>query len=298
MRPGLTPAELAAVDAAIERALATGDESGLEILGYGEISTVVAWPTGSGPQCAKRLPLFPDRAAFEAYAACVATYLERLAAAGIEPLPTEVQGLDRPGGAVAGYCVQRVQPAGALLHRALGELPRDAAVGVFEDLLDLVEHTVSPRLGLDGQVSNWVLEGRRLLYLDVSTPLMRDGEGREALDVELFLASLPWALRGVVRRFLLARILGTYYRARSVILDLLGNLHKERLDHLVEPFLERANARLEPPITPNEVLAYYREDARMWELLQRLRRLDRAWQRKVRGRTYPFLLPGRIERHV
>ena len=34
------------------------------------------------------------------------------------------------------------------------------------------------------------------------------------------------------------------------------------------------------------------------ELLQRLRRLDRAWQRRVRRRVYPFLLPGRIERHV
>jgi hypothetical protein len=30
--------------------------------------------------------------------------------------------------------------------------------------------------------------------------------------------------------------------------------------------------------------------------LPRIRRLDRVWRRKVRPRTYPFLLPGRIER--
>jgi hypothetical protein len=32
------------------------------------------------------------------------------------------------------------------------------------------------------------------------------------------------------------------------------------------------------------------------ELLQRLRRADRWWQRTVRRRPYPFLLPGRIDR--
>ncbi len=298
MRPGLTPEELRAVDAAIGRALETGDEGHLRILGYGEISTVVEWPSATGPQCAKRLPVFPDRAAWEAYAACVETYLEGLATRGIEPLPTALQSLDRADGTVTGYCVQRVSSPGSLLHRALGRMEAAEALGTFERLLDLVVSAVSPAFGLDGQVSNWVLDGDSLAYLDVSTPLMRDADGREALDVELFLASLPWALRGLVRRFMLHEILDKYYDVRGVILDILGNLHKERLDHLVEPFLELANRRLERPIAPREVAAYYRSDARMWELLQRLRRLDRAWQRTVRRRTYPFLLPGRIERHV
>ncbi len=298
MTPELAPEELAAVDTAIERALATGDETGLEILGYGEISTVVAWPAAGGARAAKRLPIFPDRAAFEAYAACVERYLAGLASAGIETLPTAVQALVRPGGTVAGYCIQMVHPPENLLHRALGRLEIPGALDVLHGLFDRILAAVTPRLGLDGQVSNWILGDGRLLYLDVSTPLMRDGRGREALDVGLFLASLPWALRGLVRRFMLGKILDKYYEPRGVILDLLGNLHKERLAHLVEPALEVVNPRLAEPITTGEVLAYYREDARMWELLQRLRRLDRAWQRRVRRRTYPFLLPGRIERHV
>ncbi len=53
---------------------------------------------------------------------------------------------------------------------------------------------------------------------------------------------------------------------------------------------------VEPPITSEEAERYYRDDARMWELLQRLRRADRWWQRTVRRRPYPFLLPGRIAR--
>ena len=36
---------------------------------------------------------------------------------------------------------------------------------------------------------------------------------------------------------------------------------------------------------------YFARDKRLWLLMQRLRRADRAWQRRVRRRAYPFLLP-------
>ena len=49
-------------------------------------------------------------------------------------------------------------------------------------------------------------------------------------------------------------------------------------------------------ISEEEVRRYYRSDARLWEALLRLRRLDRAWCRHVRRRTYPFLLPAKVER--
>jgi hypothetical protein len=46
-----------------------------------------------------------------------------------------------------------------------------------------------------------------------------------------------------------------------------------------------------------EVHDYYRSDARLWSLLLRVRELDRAWQRRVRRRAYPFLLPRETKRH-
>jgi hypothetical protein len=73
---------------------------------------------------------------------------------------------------------------------------------------------------------------------------------------------------------------------------------KERLERWLPAFLEESNARVRPALSQEEVRRYYAADARTWALLQRLRRLDRAWQRRVRRRPYPFLLPGRIERHV
>ncbi len=57
-----------------------------------------------------------------------------------------------------------------------------------------------------------------------------------------------------------------------------------------------ANDRVDPPLTVDEVRKYYRSDARTWEVLLRLRRADQWWQRRVRRRTYPFLLPEPTER--
>ena len=106
---------------------------------------------------------------------------------------------------------------------------------------------MDPSLGLDGQLSNWAITDEdRLVYLDVSTPLMRDSEGHEALDTDLFLSSLPWALRPVVKRFMLRDILATYYRPRTIIVDFLANLYKEKLSHLLPDLIERANGAIDP----------------------------------------------------
>ena len=95
---------------------------------------------------------------------------------------------------------------------------------------------------------------------------------------------------------MLADILDKYYEPRGVALDLLGNLHKERLGALVPELLARANRRVGQPFAADEPARYYASDKRMWEVLQAVRRFDRAWQRRIRRRTYPFLLPGKIER--
>jgi hypothetical protein len=121
-------------------------------------------------------------------------------------------------------------------------------------------------------------------------------EGRALLDVDLLVRSVPWLLRGPIKRFLAPRILDGYRILRSVYLDLCGNLVKQGLESWLPAFLEQANGHLDEPISPAEVHRYYRSDARLWALLLRIRRLDRAWQRRVRRRPYPFLLPREIER--
>lgn len=284
--------DLPALDERIERALDTGDETGLDVIGYGEISSVVSY---CGWAC-KRLPLFDSEARVDAYRAVFDRYLAALRARGVTVVHSELRAIETTGG-IAVYCVQPIVPPERLAVRYLASAADGDARALFEAVVEHVLATIAPGLGLDAQLSNWVLGGSGgVEFIDVTTPLLRDADGREALDTDLFLASLPWALRGIVRRFLLRGILATYYDPRAAIVDLLANLFKERLDRLIPGFLACANARLDRAIEAREIHRYYAADKRTWSSLLWLRRLDRGWQTKIRRRQYPFLLPGRIAR--
>ncbi len=283
---------IAELETDVRRALETGDESGLEILGYGEISLVVAHDTPEGRFACKRLPEFADGDSLERYTAVFGEYLASLDGAGIEVVRSELVRVPGDGPVIA-YCVQPVLDSASLGPVVAGG---EQSGEFLRSVIDTTFATINPRVGLDAQISNWALVDGRLVYLDVTTPFLRNEEGAEKADLELFLSSLPWLMRAPVRTFLLDEILKTYYDPRSTLVDLIGNLHKERLDQAVPIATEAANAHADPPITPEEVRKYYSRDARMWALLQRVRRIDRGWQRHIRRRPYPFLLPQNIDR--
>jgi hypothetical protein len=289
-------ASLAALERTVEHALETGDERGLRVLGQGEISLALGWPADRPAVAAKRLPPFSSRAAAAAYADTLGRYLAALRAAGIEPVETTLRSIERPGGGVAVYCVQPALDPASLLPRVLArERPSDGHP-LVRAVVDAVARAVSPRVGLDAQVSNWAVADGALRYLDVTTPLLARPDGRPELDAHLFLASLPWALRRPVRALVLPALLGRYHSRRGVLLDLCANLVKERLTAWLGVFLAAANERVSPPLTEREVRRDYAIDAFRWEALLRLRRLDRFWQRRIRRRTYPFLLPRPLPR--
>ncbi|MFE7068659.1 DUF6206 family protein [Streptomyces sp. NPDC057620] len=288
--------ELAQLEDRVRAALRTMDDSALDVLGYGEVSLVLRLQSGDDVFACKRLPVFPDRARLERYEEGLREYLRRLGDNGLTVADTELWHTRLPSGRITAYCVQRELPSHRLCSRLLHTEDDIWIKDFFSRFLDRVEHAVEPTLGLDAQANNWMDVGGELVYLDVTTPLMRDARNRERLDVRLFFSSLPWVLRDAVRISMTRSIFDKFYETRGVLLDFLGNLYKERLHELVPAFLEQANARLSKPITVEEVAAYYRDDARMWELIQRLRQADRFWHHRIRRRTYPFLLPPRVER--
>jgi len=142
----------------------------------------------------------------------------------------------------------------------------------------------------------------QLWYMDTSTPLYRI-DGAEQLDPELFLRSAPSFLRWVLRLFFMDDVVNRYYDFRLVVIDLLGNLHKEGAAKLIPAlvsaanrfFAEQVSEMAIEPITEKEVDDYYREDAFIWRLYLGLRRLDR-WLHQAVGKHYPYILPGKIER--
>ncbi len=291
-------APLDEVEAAVAEALVRVSDEGLRILGYGEITLVVGWPAAEPAWACKRLPVFADDGAAARYREQFDRYLDLLADRGVTPVPSTLTTLPAAtdGGGIAAYVVQPALPAGSLGPDVLRAASPDPDHPLLARVCAAVPEVVDPRTGLDGQISNWALVGDQLQYLDVTTPMLFDDGGRFELELDLFLAAYPWALRAPIRRFVAPGVVGAYRDARHVLLDLAANLIKERLEPWLPAAVEAANRVVTPAITVEEARAYYRSDARMWEVLLRLRRADRWWQAQVRHRPYPFLLPGRIER--
>ncbi|HEY1920535.1 MAG TPA: DUF6206 family protein [Streptosporangiaceae bacterium] len=296
MPAGVPDAQMEELELGVQRALDRGDAGDLDVLGYGEVTLVLRLACGGSSYACKRLPVFPNAARFDQYRRTLERYLARLAGAGVTVAETSLWHTALPSGGVVAYCIQAELPGSRLCSRLLGDCD-DAWAGDFiKRFTDIVERTVTPDLGLDAQAANWLDIDGELVYVDVTTPLMRDAGGRELLDVPLFFTSLPWLIRAPVRMAASKSIFDKFYSARGVLVDFLGNLHKEGLGQRVPGFAAYASERLDTPIGTDEVATYYRQDARTWEVLQRLRRADRLWQRQVRRRSYPFLLPPPISR--
>ena len=294
---GLSRAAMQELDRVVEEALASGDESGLRVLGYGEISLVLGWPAEEPRFACKRLPPFPDRSRFETYGRTLSDYIGALRGAGVDVVETEFLPVERDGGTVVGYAVQPVLAPETLGPAVLARADPARGHPLVEEIVKRATAVVGPRLGIDAQLSNWTWEdGGQLRYLDVTTPMLWSEDGTPRLDLGLLVQPLPAILRPPVKRFLGPKILDGYRDLRGVMSDLCGNLLKERLGAWVPIFLIAANRTLDPPMTEAEVRRYYRSDARLWDALLRVRKLDRAWHRRVRHRPYPFLLPGEVER--
>jgi hypothetical protein len=276
------------LDRTVEAAIRAGELGPLRLLGYGELTLVLAWPTSQPSLAAKRLPVFRERGRLERYEALLGRYIEELERRGVSVLSTELRSA---GGddELRAYLIQPLVPREALLDRVLATTEPERGARLLGTLAALVAGAVDERVGLDAQVANWVVDGERLSCLDVSTPLLRDEHGRGSLDLSVFLAIYPWALRGVLAR-IAQGVMAQYHDPRTVLVDVASNLIKERLERWLPVLLDAANAHVEPAIDEAEVRRYFVRDRRLWLAMQRLRRADRAWQRHVRRRPYPFLL--------
>jgi len=293
--PDVPDDEVAALEAAVEAALRTGDDEGLHLLGNGEVTLVVGWPTDRPVVACKRLPVFADVEEARRHGDLVAEYVSTLAARGVRVVPSQWRTTDAAGGGVAGWVLQPVLEPRSLAPAALAAEPATAAT-VLGAVVERIHAVVDPRVGLDAQLSNWALADDGPWYLDITTPLLADAAGRTRLDLRLLTTALPTPLRPLVRRLVAPGIVAAYHRTRDVTVDLVGNLYKERLGSVVDAALSEANRRVVPAITEEEVRRWYRSNARTWEWLLWARTADRWWQRRVRRRTYPFLLPPRVER--
>jgi hypothetical protein len=290
--------------------------SGAEIIGYGEVSTVFAVPDLPGRLC-KRMAGFRDEAATRRYVAVVRRYLDMLEEARVRVAPTELLPLR----------VRRRRPVVYLLQPRLdpehigNRLLCSAGTAVLLACLDrILVHVRDLALAnrarsdgravtVDAQLSNWYFESSGdgvgpPLLVDVGTPFMRL-QGVDEIGTDLFLAAVPPLIRAYYRRTrAVERYLDAFFDPRRLLVDLLGNFHKEgrpdrlplAIDHVNRFFAERAPELGVTAIQAADVDRYYANDAAVLELFLRVRRLDRFVRTRLLRRPYDFVLPGRIRR--
>ena len=293
------------------------------VLGYGEISTVLEIEAEDCRGLAfKRLSIFESPAEIKRYLATYVEYIRLLEEEiGVRLPPHGYAAFPNPGGRPVFYIVQKKLPAAAIGNKALGALPPESAPlfvrRVLRELRKVWDYNGRQnhlRVAIDGQLSNWAIEGFdaghsgldepvSLLYVDTSTPIYRI-EGQEQLDPELFLRNAPSFMVWLIRLLFLKDVLDRYYDFRKVIVDLIANLYKEQRPELIPSVVREANAFLASegsnpeakPITEKEVRAYYQEDAFIWSFYLSARKLDRLIQTQILRREYPYILPGKTKR--
>ncbi|MDH3652814.1 MAG: DUF6206 family protein [Myxococcales bacterium] len=290
-------AEIEAFERRLADAVRTGHAEDLDIIGYGEVTIAVKLATPHGDFACKRLVPFSSRDAAEHTAALIASYIAQLTDSGIDVVETETPILTRPEGHVL-YCVQPLLRSGTLGPDFLRGKTAEEAAPHVRRIFEHIRDAVTPRLAPDGQLSNWVIDGNRLRYLDVGTPFLRNERGEDLFDFTEQTRALPAPVRVIVNRFLLHGILDNYHSVRGQAMDFLGNLIKEGLADIFPPLIPLANEvfALSPEITEKEVRAHYKSDAQTYAFIQSARRADRWVYRKLLRKPYPYLLPPPIDR--
>ncbi len=287
----LTQQDVAELNVAVEHLLLTGDPGEMQIIGAGEITCVVAW---RGCAC-KRLPPFDDPARLAAYDSLLQEYLIKLNAAGIATLSTECRIVSRADRQIA-FLVQPRVAAEHCLPAWMKRVPQSQAISMAVKVMELVRCATSQGVGIDANLSNWLVQDDAPVYLDVSTPMLRDDAGRHRLDTEIFVATLPGVVRGLVRKYFVTELLDRYYNPRSVFENLLGDLPNSGLDPLTELLLAAANQRIGTPLTMEQIRAYRKEDRLTWNAIRQLLKVEQWWRRYILRASHPHLLPSQFSR--
>lgn len=282
-------AELAALEAEVQRALASGDRSRLDLRGFGVTSVVLAAPAGAPTAACKRVPPFKDRSAFDRYRDVVLRNIDELRAAGVDVVETEVRLTDLDGRLV-GYVVQPLLPPDTLGEAVLKAADPSATYPLVTAMVGHVLTATTDQRGLDAQVGNWAVVDGRVVYVDVTTPFLFDEDGELVMDLDVFLEAGPPAMRPLYRREL-PKSMRRWLDPHLSLLDLVGNLYKRDLDDWVEPIIEATDGKVKPALTVAAARDYYDGEVKTWTMLHRVLRGYDWWQRSVRRSTPNGFLP-------
>jgi len=308
------------------------ESSRLEIVGYGEISTVMEVSRGhllnenlelrtldESRWIWKKMPPFPSLEDVREFDRIYYEYREILVNDIGIIVPRQMIYYFSHEKHYVVYAGQEKLNTEFVCNRLIREMKQESACALFARILEELKKVYRfnsadgpVSVGFDGQLSNWVLltlgeytgdiaDKDMLAYIDTSSPLYRVN-GVEQINTSILLKTAPSFLRLVLRLFFVKDVVDRYYDTRSVIIDLIANLYKEKRPDLISPFIEIANEFIMEnrvqggPLHEKEIADYYSTDAFIWRFFQFSKKTDKFIIEKILRRKYTYRLPGKIER--
>jgi hypothetical protein len=303
----------------------------VEIIGYGEISTVMClrktvWLKNDidilrdeSRWIWKKMPPFPDIREVEHFEKLYSEYRTILNEKIGIAVPQQTTRYFRHDEYYTVYAGQEKLDSDTICNILIKKIDRKSAcaimnmiLGFLNDVYQFNRRDPHVSIGIDAQLSNWALVSRhglrdeindddRLVYVDTSSPMIKI-DGVEQINTEIFIKSAASFLRPIIRKFFLNEVVDRYYDIRSVMIDIIANLHKEKREDLIDSFIDITNNycrvhRVDiEPLTRKEIDAYYSSDAFIWKFYQAARRIDRFITEHILRKKYNFRIPGTIER--
>lgn len=286
--PLITQDELEAFDASVVAALEARDNAGLHVVGYGELSIALGYPA-DGPRVVCKPTAPYTRPELDDYLRVMRRYLDALAAIGVDVVPTSLMSVER-GDRHIGYQVQPLLEPTSLGDKVLAGAEPDAEHPFLVALAGVVG-SLSDRVSIDSQVTNWSWDGETVTSVDVGSPFFWDEEGAPVFDFAPLFRALPAPFRAFARRDV-AKLLVRYRSPRNVAADVVAMLYRIGLDQWVRPTLAAFNAALElaTPIEEREAHAIMAADLKAMPRLKKMQRIERAWVTTVRRRRYDYFV--------
>jgi hypothetical protein len=204
-------------------------------------------------------------------------------------VPTSLMSVER-GDHLVGYQIQpRLEPH-TLADKILAASEPDAEHPFLIALAEIVG-TLSDRVSIDSQVTNWSWDGQSATSIDVGTPFFWDEHGTSIFDVKPHFRAIPTPLRAFAMRDV-GRLLDRYKQPRNVAADVVAMLGRIGLDQWVQPTLAAFNTELEldTPIEAAEAHAIMAADLKAMPRLKHLQKIERAWVTRVRQRRYHYFV--------
>jgi hypothetical protein len=283
--------DLAEVEDRVTAAIRRRDAGDLRLLGHGEITIVLGWPSHEPAHALKRVPPFRDAARARTYVDACERNMAVLRDAGVALWPTTLHTLDRSDGRVVVFHRQPVADPAQVGTNVLRAAPDADAHPLLDAIVDAAIAGTSPLVGFDVQAANWVWDGSVAQQIDFSSPFVLNDQRDDLLfDTSAFLAEYPAALRPVLKRELLKLIL-RFTTPEGAIGDMVANLQKERLHRWVDPAIAAA-ARRGITIDRATTTKMFDDDRKLLPLTLKLKKAQRAWVQRT-GRRYESLLPER-----